>query len=109
MTAATHTARMGDTREEFRVRLRDRHGYVDLTVATSVTFVLAAENGGAAIIEEPASLGALPGETFYKLTDPDYTLLAPGRFRVNWKVTWTDGVESFPKPGYDLVVIEPRT
>lgn len=100
------TFKTGDT-PPVRVQLTDNGAPLNLTGVSSVIFLMRDVGGGAADIEQPASVEGLPinGEVRYDWVAGETD--TPGEYEAAFRVTFADGkVQTFPSDDFILIVIE---
>lgn len=94
-------------RPSLRVQLVDADGPVDVTGASSISFIMSKDgvakvNNSANVTQEVGALGIVRYD--WVAADVD----TPGDYVARWLVTWSTGVtQEFPSSRYDRVVISP--
>jgi hypothetical protein len=94
------TIKQHDTRPIIQVNLAVGGSLVNLTTATSVSFIMAPALGGAATIDAAATIDdAATGLVSYTWAAGDTDTV--GSFDAEWEVLWSDGSkQTFPTDSY---------
>ena len=95
----------GDTKRALKAMLKTSAGYAkDLTNCT-VNFILSAENGEVLISRPPLIVDETGGEVWVVFTADELKTI--GEFNGEFKVTDTDGTETFPSKEFIKINILP--
>lgn len=102
-----HSIKQNDRRPQAATILKRGTTVVDLTLASSVTFIMRNpyKTGDPKVRSSAVILDAEAGSVEYRWLSGDTD--TPGEWFAEWEVTWGDGTtETFPTVGYDFVLIQ---